>query len=233
MVTVERGTRTARRGVVTLTPVDQALAPVSVQMIGAAVHDGRQPRWGELERPRRQNVLEWQGYDVQRQKLTVMFCGDLDIDTGELSDITSETVALANLACPGSAKPPPVLRISGPLYGIGVSDRWVLESYEPGEPQRRVSDGRVSKVEYQLTLAQWLSTDVLTSVVATSPAAKATASIGAPAAPNRTYTVARGDTLSKIAARQLGSAGRWPDIASLNGIRDPNRVTVGQVLKLP
>ena len=37
----------------------------------------------------------------------------------------------------------------------------------------------------------------------------------------RTYTVKKGDTLSAIAARLLGSASKWQSIATLNGVRDP------------
>jgi len=31
----------------------------------------------------------------------------------------------------------------------------------------------------------------------------------------------------------IGAAKRWPEIAKLNNIRDPNTLKVGQVLKLP
>ena len=51
----------------------------------------------------------------------------------------------------------------------------------------------------------------------------------------RTYTVKSGDTLSKIAQQQLGNANRWPEIFLLNRatVRDPDRISVGQVLVLP
>ncbi len=68
------------------------------------------------------------------------------------------------------------------------------------------------------------------------------AGAGAPnvaAAPARTntaarnYTVRSGDTLSAIAARELGSAERWNEIAALNPRLDPTRLSVGAVLALP
>jgi nucleoid-associated protein YgaU len=51
----------------------------------------------------------------------------------------------------------------------------------------------------------------------------------------RTYKVLAGDTLSGIAAAQLGDGDRWPQIYVLNRaiIRDPNRIFPGQVFVLP
>ena len=47
-----------------------------------------------------------------------------------------------------------------------------------------------------------------------------------------TYTVKSGDALSKI-ARKAGMAADWRMIMRLNGIKDPNRIRAGQVLKVP
>lgn len=49
------------------------------------------------------------------------------------------------------------------------------------------------------------------------------------------YTVKSGDTLSHIALRYYGSAGRssYMKIAEANGISDPNKIRVGQKLKIP
>ncbi len=49
------------------------------------------------------------------------------------------------------------------------------------------------------------------------------------------YTVKSGDTLSHIALRYYGSAGRgsYMKIAEANGISDPNKIRVGQNLKIP
>ena len=50
-----------------------------------------------------------------------------------------------------------------------------------------------------------------------------------------TYTVRRGDSLSRIARDQLGDANRWPDIVALNpGLaQDPDLIYPGTVLHLP
>ncbi len=48
------------------------------------------------------------------------------------------------------------------------------------------------------------------------------------------YVVKRGDSLSSIAAQQLGSASRWREIWALNpSIRRPEQLAVGAALRLP
>ncbi len=55
------------------------------------------------------------------------------------------------------------------------------------------------------------------------------------AAPAKTYTVKAGDTLSAIAKEHLGSAGAYMKIFDLNKdqLSDPDKIKVGQVLRLP
>jgi nucleoid-associated protein YgaU len=48
-----------------------------------------------------------------------------------------------------------------------------------------------------------------------------------------TYKVVSGDTLSKIAKRFYGDANQYHQIASANGIDNPDLIKVGQELKLP
>lgn len=72
---------------------------------------------------------------------------------------------------------------------------------------------------------------------APKPAPKPSTAPSAPKPPappvTTTYTVRRGDTLSGIAARLLGNSDRYREIATLNGIRNPNRIFAGQRLRLP
>lgn len=49
----------------------------------------------------------------------------------------------------------------------------------------------------------------------------------------RSYIVKKGDTLGKIAKRELGDAGLFTLIAEFNGIRDPEKIFVGQRLEIP
>jgi nucleoid-associated protein YgaU len=49
----------------------------------------------------------------------------------------------------------------------------------------------------------------------------------------RRYTVESGDSLSSIALATYGSGSRWVEIAQANPTIDPNRLKVGQEIKLP
>ena len=50
-----------------------------------------------------------------------------------------------------------------------------------------------------------------------------------------TYTVQKGDTLSKIAKETLGDANRYPEIFEANKpmLKDPDKIYPGQVLRIP
>ncbi|MGE3955715.1 MAG: LysM peptidoglycan-binding domain-containing protein [Vicinamibacterales bacterium] len=85
------------------------------------------------------------------------------------------------------------------------------------------------------TVPTW-RTDIIADIrplQATSAAAPAAAS--QPAPEPRTYTVKRGDTLGKIARELLGDAGAYPRIfeANRDQLSDPDRITPGQVLRIP
>ncbi len=54
-----------------------------------------------------------------------------------------------------------------------------------------------------------------------------------PAFAETVHVVQPGETLSRIAARTLGHAGRAAEIARLNALSNPNLITVGQRLRIP
>lgn len=54
-----------------------------------------------------------------------------------------------------------------------------------------------------------------------------------PAEKERTYVVRPRDTLWSIAKKFYGDASRYKEIAKYNNITDPNKIRVGQVLKIP
>jgi nucleoid-associated protein YgaU len=64
---------------------------------------------------------------------------------------------------------------------------------------------------------------------------KAGAASGGASAAAKTYTVAAGDTLSKIAQQTLGDAKQYMKIfeANRDQLSDPDKIRPGQVLKIP
>ena len=89
------------------------------------------------------------------------------------------------------------------------------------------------------TIPTWQQ-DVVADIRATGSASTTSASTGSAAAPvagqsERTYTVKSGDTLSRIAKEMLGDANAYMDIFNANRdqLNDPNKITPGQVLKIP
>ena len=56
---------------------------------------------------------------------------------------------------------------------------------------------------------------------------------GAAAGAPTSYTVQRGDTLSKIAQRVYGDGRKYPLIQQANNLSDPGRIWIGQVLVIP
>ena len=101
-------------------------------------------------------------------------------------------------------------------YAVAMrkQDRDLLAAVNQGIAAFRASDA------YTVAVRQYLSSNQVQQ---------------APVAAARTYTVVSGDTLSKIAAAQLGDAGRWTELWSLNRDRfaSPNLIEVGDAIILP
>ncbi|NOU22477.1 MAG: LysM peptidoglycan-binding domain-containing protein [Methyloglobulus sp.] len=78
-----------------------------------------------------------------------------------------------------------------------------------------------------------------TESAAPMPSPSASAAPAAAPAPEaaqaRTYTVVSGDTLSKIAKQYYGNANDWPKIfdANRDKLSNPDRINIGQVLRIP
>lgn len=74
----------------------------------------------------------------------------------------------------------------------------------------------------------------LAGATSSAPAAPATPTPSSSSSGN-TYTVKKGDSLSKIARQVLGDGNRWREIYDINRdkINDPNLIYPGQSLKLP
>lgn len=227
-------------GWATLTPVNRPELGVRLEMTGPVARSGVGSKWETIDRPMRQDSQAWVGKQLERQSFPVIFegaQGPTDTEPAPVHQAVNAMLALL-FPLPGEFTPP-ILNVDGPLQGRRGAQQWQLELAEQtGDALRRDSDGYVWQTFYDITLALYVPVETITTTPPASPAAAAVAAAPAPASAangsgSRTYVVVSGDTLQRIAQRQLGSATRWRDIASLNGLSNPNLLRPGQVLKLP
>ena len=112
-------------------------------------------------------------------------------------------------------------RIARKQYGEGDTKRIVsqIESINPDIDASSLPIGRKIKLPNKLP-----------DGLVTPPLVEQAAADG-----NVLYTVREGDSLQRIAQRQLGDSGRWNEIWTLNKARinDPASIQVGQTLLLP
>lgn len=99
----------------------------------------------------------------------------------------------------------------------------LIENWQYGE-----KDG-TNDIYYTLTLrryipAQTVRQQATAAAVRSTPAQQTT---------QQSYTVQRGDTLSVITKRFYGNGALYPKLAAANGIKNPDLIHPGQVIRLP
>lgn len=220
--------------VVTIHPVDPPGGPYGLPMgDGPPQVSGGSGGWAERERPRRTDLMEWTRTPPYRLAVPAL----IEAPNSDVDDIEAAVSALRGLGrvVPGGYQTP-VLRLEGP---IPLTDlRWVIEGIEDGPFLRREEDGLLVRQFFTVSFVEYSDLDLLvTASPAEAAAARAQPPTAGPATGQpvaaRTYTVRSGDTLSAIAARELGDHRRWQEIATLNDVRDPRKLRVGQDLRLP
>ena len=132
----------------------------------------------------------------------------------------------------GLSAPAPAVAQSGPPAGLIRCPDW--QRYAPQVRLARASDGQTAEV-FTRRAAQGAPVAKPSSPRAptATPPKSASGPVSASANQTCSHIVAKGDTLSKISARYLGSAGRWREIQSANRGLDPNRLRIGQRITLP
>lgn len=189
--------------------------------------------WAVVPRPKWVGFTEWEGVDPYRMTIPLVFDGFAEDRSVEL-DIETLRQMMRPLDTPRTR--PPIVRLIGPIPLSHLN--WGIQNIDYGDELRR-SDGQRVRAFFTLEVIEWIQADVLFGMRRSPAVAAAEAAPTNPDTPaaapasGKTYTVKRGDTLSAIAARQLGNSNRWREIADMNGIRDPRTLKVGQVLRLP
>lgn len=186
--------------------------------------------WEIIPRPKRKSVTEYSGREPGTYALAAVL-SYADIDRSIESLIIDMEVKLANPKPPRGE--PPVVQIrGGGIPPLDAITPWVLTSIDYDGEEIRLPDGPRTMAEFTMNFIEYVPSRLTIGTGSTkSVAAQASAASTTKAASN--YTVKSGDTLQTIAARVLGNQARWAEIGTLNGIRDPRNVTVGQTIRLP
>jgi len=163
--------------------------------------------WEAVTRPKRVPMTDWPAGDALRMALPILLDG-FRTDTSQQQKFDR----LENMARKKGNTRPPTVAIAGPVHH---TDRvWVIEDIDWGDAYRN-DDGVLVRQAATLSLMEFVEGDVITA----SQRAREQGPIG----PGARYNIRPGDTLMKIAARKLGKADRWKEIADLNNLRDPRR----------
>lgn len=184
------------------------------------------PGWQENARPRKVGFPEWTGRGAPRLALGILLEGWADDADQEPAVRTLEKLTEPS---PQSAGQPPVVRVSGTGVPCSPQAEWVLEGIEFGDVVARRADGRRVRQSVALTLMQYSEPEIAFADSASARAAQAATKAA------RTITARAGDTMAKIAARELGKASRWQEIRALNpALKDPSReIKAGTKVKVP
>jgi hypothetical protein len=207
--------------------------------------------WNQISRPRRPPLSVWSGEPGMTMTLGVLFN---HFRSGELS-VEAELATLEKMAQPtGSDGQPPRVIVEAAGGAIPhQAKQWVINDLVYGDAIMNWNGNRCRQ-QVTVTLLEYVAVVYLRQKSAAKrQRAKAAAQRKAAGAAQKRVQVRRsrkaqgavghslslvsttpdGEDLLTIAARELGDADRWVEIAELNGIRDPRSLVTGQVILLP
>ena len=173
----------------------------------------------ETQRPGRRSLVTWNGAAAYRMTLALVLEG------WPHTSVQAPCSALERMASMVAAfQAPPKIRVSGSAVPKAGLD-WRIDELAWGEALR-TSAGMLVRQRVALTLVQAVDegTGVRVSTAATRRLSGRSVMLAAPGG-----AVA----LQRLAARELGAAKRWKEIARINAIRDPKKVRAGALLRLP
>lgn len=186
-----------------------------------SISDGR-GGWTEVSRPRKPAIAEWEGPALVKGSLEIV------LDAWRSGGTITRDQAIVNAIAPLSPKSePPTVYVYG-VPQIPSTIPWLVQGVTWSDWLER-TDGQPARVTVAFDLLERRFGEVVTR----TSASKRSASRNGTSTKTRTYVMKKGDTLSSVAARMLGKAARWPEIAKLNGLRSSQQVKVGYKLRLP
>jgi LysM domain len=203
-------------------------------MNGAPVVVAGYGGWEKIARPKRKALTEWKGREGVSIEITFMLDAALYEMTGR--EVEQSCRELESLAGVGVDEPPLCQLRSDPAALMPHGEhraphvKWFVESLTWDKDATRYNNaGNRDRAAGTLVVSQHVKDDLLSAVK------RRKANKAKKGSKRKSYEVKSGDTLSEIAARKdvYGDAKKWRKIAEANNIRDPNRLRVGQKLRIP
>lgn len=206
---------------------------------GTATPTGGFGGWSIKSRPKRKGMTRWDGGEPMSIDIPILI--DYFVEQrGDLGERDCKT--LEKMAGGLDDDEPPLIQFDA--GGAIPHDRydnpgvdWVIEDIQWGDCIRSVNGNRQRQAAV-VTVRQFIDDDRL--LTAAQKRRKKKKKPKHPKGPHgshvKVYTVKKSDLkrgLPGIAAKLLGKASRWHEIAKLNGIRDPKKIKVGQKLRIP
>lgn len=196
----------------------------------------------EIERPKRTPLTEWVGGSVRRQTLSLLLEGHvskrgLDADIRAL-EVMSEP--------PGAHKPPP--RVKWDTGGLLEHDAtraghlwWWVEELAWDNTDRLIDRQSRETRRQRVSVRLVQVVEEIPKSVAKRKKNEGVAipdftggAFGRVPTPGGRYTVKSGDTLRRIAERELGDSDRWREIKALNPqITNTKNIPAGSSIRLP
>lgn len=180
--------------------------------------EGLGSTWASIDRPGTNALLRRATRNRLTYKVHSLLIGGLGGKTVEQQILALDAICASRAAV-------------GVSYGEMARHKWVLKEVTGQVTDRAEFTNAPTHAEVDLTFVVAVQ-EYLTATSRVTAARSNTPASNKPAPTAKAYTVRAGDTLSSIAARVYGNANRMDELARKNGIRNPNSIRVGQVLKL-
>lgn len=170
-----------------------------------------------VARPKKPDLTVYTGRRSFQLTLPMLLDGFIDRRSVE------DDIHDLNLLATGTVgQGPPPVTVDGVRFPARAGDTWAINDVIWGDAERRHDEVRIRQqvtvTLIEVTTDKQLRESTLSAINRGQPVH---------------YRVKHGDTLLTIAAKQLGDAKRWPDIAALNNLRSTGQLKVGMQLRLP
>lgn len=183
--------------------------------------------WDIVERHGRTSLTRFSGFQPAQYAIDVVL--DSYAEGKSVTHAAQVLGALAGAGTLATGGRPPLVDV---IYGTNQRRGYVVTGIDWDE-EATIHDNEADatvRLEGTVSVMQHVGANGLTS--RSLAAAKAERRRKGRKA-RKTYTVRSGENLITIARTKLGDAGRWPELAKLNDLRDPRAVKAGAVIRLP